>query len=1259
MPEWNEGQKKVLESLSENTNILVSAAAGSGKTAVLVERIIQTLEQGKAGIDEILVCTFTRAAASQMKSKIIKKLESLASKDTDGRMAKQLTLAQSADIMTIDSFCGKIVRENFSLAGMDPAFEIYDSDEIAILKDEILDEVFEEHYKNDESFKRLASFIVSRSIDDSELKQFILNIFNVSESYAYPEGWLKNARCYVPDRSEDDDTVRNKALEWVRSQNWVQNYQKMYKDLALQAVRIFDEHMALFANETDPDKVDLAKKLVDIYLDDMTNLKIFIKAETLKKMKEALPSKWKAFPNKKVIEKYGEELADKLYSSRNAIKEYFKGMSGEDELVDELLDSGEYINTLLDVVEDFRTQLRAEKDKLKKYEFADIAHSAYKILYDIENDCPSAVGRRMSEIYKYIYIDEYQDGNDLQENILNAVARKTDGYISNVFMVGDVKQSIYRFRLARPELFNEKSRLYKEDKGGKLINLNMNYRSCIEVLNATNYIFRKIMTLEFGGIEYDEDVELKAPEEKQIPSKYNKTELLLIDCSEDENKNDEIYTKYTREEIEAVEIGRRIKLLVEGDPENGIYPALIKNENYDDKKPVSDKNQMFRSATYGDIVILQRKVKDSTAMVRIYEQMGIPVLLEDPSGYFDALEVSTMLSLLRVIDNVEQDIPFAAVLISPIVNLTDSELALIVSLSTDPKMSLADKCKLFAEGYISSEDEGLKSIAEKLTGFLNKITEWKNIRPYIRIAKLIDTVLKETGYEIYVSAMPDGKRRAANLKMLRVRAEQFESVRNAGLLDFLKFIDKCIVHDIDYSEAQVGVENSDAVRIMSIHKSKGLEFPIVFVSRTHRQFMLHDMSGKVAVDSDYGIAMDSFFMLENSIMAKKASAKKHIMSELNEIAVKTEEARLLYVAMTRAKEKLIISGTYSKNTPPLVNLSKCLLDYIRFVLDNVENYCIEVVNKTKYEVIFDFTKRYIKKSEDYSKDVEKLLNIIREGMDARGKSPDNPYAYVYPYLQSTKTRSKMSVSEIKHQEMDKGLVVEDKGDEIITHVITDKELLNTNDDHKTLENDLESQASEMEKARERAALRGTIIHSLFEKMDYSLVNSQDELKKEFERVLSSDDHTPEERSLINTSSLAKFYSSKDDSLFARMKKAHFERKLYREQQFIAGLGLNEIPGGYATDLDNSLNSYEINEDYTVIQGIIDAFFYEGDDIVLVDYKTDNVKDGEELLGRYASQMYLYALTLEKLTSAKVKDVILYSTRFGEVHYPEWRDYLKK
>lgn len=1231
MPHWNERQQKVLDSITEDQNILVSAAAGSGKTAVLVERIIQTVQQGLADIDEILVVTFTIAAAAQMRSKILAALEKMAY--ADPRMARQLALAENADIMTIDSFCNKIVRENFSIVGMDPNFEIYDKNEIELLKDDVLTDVLNKYYEDDETMEELSAFAFRKNIDDSTIKEFILKIHNVSQSFADPKRWLEEARERIV---TDEDAI---------NQKWVADYKKYLKTMARSFVCAFDQYASHFEQETDLEKISTAEKVVEMFNEDVAVLGQIMNAETLAEMKAAVPARRKTFSvKKKVGELYGEETQEAISNMRQEVKDEFKTIFTEDEIKEDSKAGAGFFECLINIVSDFDAALLEEKRKQKKFEFADVSHAAFNILYDVEKLVPTEIGERKSREYKYIYIDEYQDSSDLQENLLNAVARKDIlGNPKNVFMVGDIKQSIYRFRMARPELFVEKSIRYLKKEGGGLINLNMNYRSRVEILDAVNFVFKNIMSVDFGGIDYNHDTELNVPEKKDYLEHFPETDLFDEDIPElylIEKSDDRDGIPLEKEEVEAVEIGRRILEMVNGIDSKP--PALVLNEKFNPDKTESDYNPRYRKAEFGDIVILQRSVSGHMAMVRIYEQMGIPVYIDDSEGYFDAIEIETLLSVLRVIDNIQQDIPYASVLLSHIVGLTDTDLAIIVGLSTDGRMSLADKCILFEKGYINSDDEGLRAIAEKLRSFSVMLNKWTELRPYLSISDMLDRVLVDTKIETFVAAMPDGRRRLANIKKLGVYARRFESVRTASLLDFLRYIDKCRIHDMDFDDPNAATGTDQVVRIMTIHKSKGLEFPIVIIPMLEKAFRFNDKKGAVAVSSDYHLIIDKMKTLKSGIKVKKKSIKGEVVSLLEKKEVKAEEARLFYVAMTRAKEKLVMLGYAPTKTPVMPISCKSYMDFVLFALNNNgdDKPAIKSLVVSEDEIVQDFKKKFVKKNLDYKESTEKFLEKINDNLKVYTLDGENPYDYKYPF--ETSLATKMSVSEIKHMEMEKYKEDESSLPE------------ETNAPEEVIPEEVIAEMTG------KAALRGTITHAIFENLDYGNVVSKESLKFEMERALSELHFKDEEKELVKIDYLLKFYSEDEGSLFQMMRKAFTEGKLYRERQFIAGLRPDEIPGvGAKVELSSEDGHIrDITKDYIMIQGIIDAYFYQGpdDDIILVDYKTDNVESGEELLGRYAAQMYLYALTLEKLTGHKVKDIILYSTRLGEIHYNNWREY---
>ena len=1235
MPDWNEKQQEVLDSLVDHRDILVSAAAGSGKTAVLVQRIIDTVEKGLADINEILVVTFTKPAAAQMREKIIKALENLAAKDATGRMGRQLILAEKADITTIDSFCNRVVRENFSVVDMDPSFDMYDKNEEELLKDTVLTDVLDRYYKNSTAMKQLSKFLFVKNINDETIRETVLKVHRISQSFAVPEEWLQTAGQVV---GADLD---------VGSLSWVEKYKEYMNCLAQEHLDIIARMRDMFEGHPDPDKQEVAEKVLEVLTNDKNKIEEFIAAETLEEKKQISNRGWSSLPNAKIISAFGEAVKGAVADRRDKYKSDLKKVFSEDDIAIDLNAQIDFIVTIVDIVRDFEKALLAEKKKNKKYAFNDIAHAAFNILYDKEADAPSVIGQRKSKEYKFIYIDEYQDSSDLQERLLSSIAERDDkGNTVNMFMVGDVKQSIYAFRMARPDIFNDKSKRFETNDGGRLICLNMNYRSREEILKATNYIFECVMTPFFGGVTYNDEVALHTPKEDAYKDHYPDTSLnaggkpvvTIIDKDiESDNTG-----KYTPDELVAINVGHRILEIVNGDKAKGIEPAYVLNESFDKNSLESDQNPRYRKAEYGDIVILQRGLKRISPMLRIYEQMGIPLTINDNKGYFDAMEIVTLISVLRIVDNIQQDIPYASALISHMGGLSDEDLARVVGLSTDYYASLADKCRIFAEGYVTSEDEVLRDIAEKLESFNGLLDKWSRLLPYLSIADLIDRILEDTDYEAFVAAMPDGKRRVDNIRKLGVYARNFENGRNAGLLDFLRYIDKCQIHGWDMAESNGSMSAGNTVRLMTIHGSKGLEFPIVIIPKINGGFKYSEKIGKtVSVSQDYYLTLEKLRILGNGIMTRRPSVKAQIVSLLENAQTRAEEARLLYVAMTRAKEKLYMVGIKKKfNEIPM--LAESFNDFVfqsMAISKKTPEFDLEMI--TIDDVVGDFEKRYIKRSLDYTASVNELMKKLGDKIQndtIKYAGEINPYDYEYEYQDSTKYKSKKSVSEIKHAEMEKASVID------VSEVYESDSILESRQEE-TVEPDPE--------AKRRAALRGTVTHSIFEKINYDVVVSRDTLKAEMERILADDFYSEEERGLINVDFLLKFYSDDESSLFRRMKKAYGQGKLHRERQFIAGLSLEEIPGEIVSKISP--------EDYVVIQGIIDAYFYEGedDDIILVDYKTDKVEGGEALLKLYASQMYIYALTLEKLTGHKVADCILYSTRFGEVHYPQWRDYLNK
>ena len=579
MTEWNKAQLRVLESLNEDKNILVSAAAGSGKTAVLVERIIRSVMENKCDIDELLVVTFTRAAAAQMKAKVIKALEDVCEKGEDPSMVKQLALAENADITTIDSFCNRVVRDNFSLIGIDPAYDFYDAQEAKMLHEDILDDCFNEWYETDEEFKRLASLFMKKGMDDTKLRDAIFQIYRVSQSHADERGFFNEMR---KEAEASGDEVRK--LPWLVSV--VDEAERFFTDAKLRLEKLREDYLPLKGLENDK----LVSNLIDTISSDIDNVSGFLDAKSMEEMRLAASAKLKTFSKKNAcIEAFGKDI-ENYASLRENIKLFFQTIPDIGEIIKEQDRNRWMTLKMIECTEVFAERLLAEKRRNRKYEFGDIAHFAYKVLRDEETGCLTPAAVELRDRYRYIYIDEYQDSNDLQEEILNSVARRDDkGNPCNVFMVGDVKQSIYRFRLAKPALFMEKSANYAEEDGdGILLNLNTNYRSRKEILEATNFIFRNLMIKEVGGIEYDDEARLNAPEKKKDAEGEEEErrilpEILLLNTKTDDGASDEEAEEGSEgdaslssldlmsgDEAEAIMIGKRILELVDDSKDSGL-----------------------------------------------------------------------------------------------------------------------------------------------------------------------------------------------------------------------------------------------------------------------------------------------------------------------------------------------------------------------------------------------------------------------------------------------------------------------------------------------------------------------------------------------------------------------------------------------------------------------------------------------------------------------------------------------------------------
>lgn len=1237
---WTTDQQKVID--LRNRNILVSAAAGSGKTAVLVERIITmiTKEDSKTNIDNLLIVTFTKAAAGEMRERIGAAIEKKVMEQPENtHLQKQLTLIHTAQITTIDSFCLYVIRNYFHMIDLDPSFRIADDAELTLLKSDVIGELLEEQYEqgSEEFLAFVESYASVKS--DSVLEDFILQLYEFSMSYPWPEEWLTSMgkNFDIQDLGELQETPwMKKVMEYIET---VLMDARELNELALSVCREADGPMAY---------MDALLSDQDL-LDNLRGLKSYEEySESLEDIKYARLSTKKQ-------EGVSEEKKELVKALRAKMKDIITGLNKDfffqscDEMLADMQAVKVPVNKLIELTLDFKERFTKKKQEKNLLDFHDLEHYALKILVDKKDGelIPSQAAIDLSEQFDEIMIDEYQDSNLVQETILNSISRERIGE-PNVFMVGDVKQSIYKFRLARPELFMEKYETYETtDSKYQRIDLHKNFRSRDIVLDSVNEICKKIMTKRLGGIEYDADAalypganyinpeasgELSNTEESITTEDYLtteetfETELLVFDSenaeldSEDEDgdsSNEEgqmeggqiegsIQEVFGARELEARAIASRIKELV--DVDKGLL--------------INDKGSL-RRARYSDIVILLRTMAGwSEVFTDTLMLEGIPAYSDIQSGYFQTLEVKTILNMLRILDNPRQDIPFAAILYSKIVGINSEGLAKLrvenYGKEIDAKkMPLYELARLYAE---VGSDELIK---EKIQKFFMIYDELRGMVSYTSIHQLLLEIYKMTGYDTFVLSMPSGEKRKANLDMLVQRAIAFEASSYHGLFQFIRYIERLLKYEIDYGEALDSGANDDTVRIMSIHKSKGLEFPIVILAGMGKQFNNSDTRAKIVLHADYGIGpecIDYKLRTKSPTLLKRAIQRTSILDNLG------EELRILYVALTRAKEKLIMVGTVkgsekteqkwrqeamlSTEVLPFSTLAsaRTYFDFVGPVVMNEEKIRYRVLNNNDLMQIEEKKQRdneELKQTLD-SFDVTKIQN--EEIYDAL----KNELNFKYQFEREASLPIKTTVSELKKLSME-------EEEAVLAEYVVENSVKNT-----IVPKFLKQEEVVV------GAVRGTLYHRVLESISFEKINTKEDVIKEIENLVTKKIISEVEYQQIDKTMLAKFFAT---DIGIRMCNAAREGKLVKEQQFVLGIPSSEM----YDDLDG--------EEIILIQGIIDAYFEEDGEYVLIDYKTDYVPkvNGEDILiKKYQKQLEYYKRALQQITGKQVKEQIIFS-----------------
>ncbi len=1213
---WTREQLQAIE--ARGCDLLVSAAAGSGKTAVLVERIIRriTSDQPPMDIDRLLVVTFTKAAASEMSQRIggaiAKKLEQ---EPQNLHLQNQLTLLARADIKTIHAFCLQIIREYYHLLDIDPAVRTGDPSEIKLLQQEVLEDYFEELYQNeDEVFFRLLETF-GEETKDSRLKELIIQLYNFAQGYPDPVGLLE----------EMAEQFALKEDETVDSCKWVNLIRDGIKENVAFARELLERAMALASSTSG----------FEAYLECMER-----EVEGMERLEESLPfgyGKWhmafiqtefRRLPSYRGEEK---ELAEEIKALRNDAKDvrsklgetYF---SFSEEMQGELLRSLYPVaKGLAELVSGFLHRfLEAKKEKLM-IDFHDYEHFCLQILVEkgstVQHVKPTPAAEEIQKRYDEIMIDEYQDSNMVQEMILAAVSGESKEKY-NRFMVGDVKQSIYRFRLAMPQLFNEKYHTYLLEEGSKCrkIILSKNFRSRKNILDGANFLFRQLMSLDFGDVAYDDEAALYPgavfPDTQVLHGGEN--EVLLVESqSLLEEEGMEELEELNRRQLEAMAITNKIK------------------EMMDEGYCVVDKESgAYRPLAYRDIAILMRSMKNwGSVLDDIFRQAGLPYYAETAEGYYDVPEVDTVLNLLRLLDNPRQDIPLLSILHSPLYGLSADELM---------QMRLIGGNGLFfdcIEGYLNQGEH--VNLKEKLQNFMGDLTKWRGKVKELTLHELLRYLYEESGYYDYVGMTAGGGLRQANLRLLLEKAEQFEKGSHKGLFFFIRYVEDMKTAEGESTSAKLQSEGENLIRVMTIHKSKGLEFPVVFVADCGKQFNEMDIRAAVLTHQEWGFGMD-YKDLERRAVYRTLS--KTALAEVIRLENLSEELRVLYVALTRAKEKLILTGTVkdfqkavkkwaeaAEGKGPRLSVfrlrrSKSYLDWVMPGLLRHpdakgirEEYGVsgEVKFFTEEPSTWLFTRKtrgdVLLRAVEEKAEAEEQENFFAHWnteADFSGKRDEifHLLKWKYPYLAATQLPSKLSITEVKRRNME-----ELTGEPILSSV------------------EIRLPQNVKEERPLTATEIGTAMHAVMEYADFHGKYDGEGLDALLEEMLKKGRLSEKEIMSIRKNELLGFFAS---PLAERIRKGAVVEK---ERPFAMLVAAKEL------FLEEG---YQNVEDMVLLNGIIDCYFMEGDNVILLDYKSDRIFDEETLRRRYKVQLQLYQRALEQALGKTVTEVYIYSFAMG-------------
>ncbi len=1250
-------QQRVID--TRDCNILVSAAAGSGKTAVLVERIIQMItdDSHPVDIDRLLIVTFTSAAAAQMRERISRAVsQKLEENPENEHLQRQASLIHNAQITTIDSFCLFVIRNNFNEIGLDPAFRVADESEVKMLEADVMAKLLEDAHT--EPSERFLHFVecYSTGTNEKKIEEAVLRLYHFSMSYPFPEQWLVErledyrlhdvceldgkkwfqcARTYIGTILQECKNRLRQALEIAGSVGGpIQYTENLIDDIALmerfQGASGYDELYDLFTYAAFTRLSAKKTEGVDPVLKDMV---------------------------KAIRDEVKKNIAD--------LKKLLFQISAEDTLSDMAV-CQEMVEELVSLTLDFKKMLDASKRDKNVIDFSDMEHFALQILLEKDEEgaiVPRNTALELQEYFEEIMIDEYQDSNEVQELLLKCISGEDKGRF-NRFMVGDVKQSIYKFRLARPEIFMEKYDKYVTNSGeGRRvrIDLRMNFRSRREVTDATNFICSQLMTAKVGNVEYDERAALYvgASYPEQESSDCYQAELLIAtpDSFLQEDTGDS--RKHSEKEIEALMVAERIRQMV-------------------GRFPVTDAvTGEIRCAKYSDIVLLFRATAGwDEDFRRVLSEQGIPVHVTSRTGYFETLEIQGIVNILRVLDNPLQDIALFGVLKLPYLDFSEEEIAQIRCFARDScekKLFLYEQVKYYHDAICHSDEMAGGVSLEKTGRFLTLISQYRQKAAYTSIKDLLQQLITDTGYDAYVGSLPGGDQRTANLELLLEKAGAFQNTSFYGLFHFIRYLETIQEQEVDFGEANILDENADVVRIMTIHKSKGLEFPICFVCGLSKQFNQMDMRQSILMDVDLGIGVD---YIDPGLRLKRRNMRKNVVAQRMKEDTRGEDLRVLYVALTRAKEKLILTGYVSDMDKKLASRIHLTMEnapklpysvimnagsYMDMILASLLRHsCMQdVLAESGYEwaeyqlpysevpIKFELYREAAGLSEKLGMQLKEQGRslVLEEALKNAGAYSDADLAKrlrrklqdTYPHAYLEGLTVKTTVSELKKASYEEMV---SESDELIVMPIESYIPDFAVDESEKSEDSADSHEAANLQRTQTGILYGTAVHKVMELLSFSkklrVDNPQDEktkkrlyavLKDEQEQWIAGGIVAEAELARVGLNKIMRFFHS---GLSQRMIAAKERNELFKEQPFVLGISADKLNPNFPA------------AETVLIQGVIDIFFYENNEIVLADYKTDKVSCKEELIRRYKTQLDYYQMALEQITGRKVKERYLYS-----------------